>query len=271
MQSYTRHQLKEDKFATSAKEAAHWTVEHRSTLINAAVLVAVVLAVVGGYVWYTTSQDEKASIALGEAMRTYTAPVRPADAPPVPGVTSFPTAAERSKAAHDQFLKIATSFPGSRNGKYALYMTGIAAMDMGDNAMAEKHLKEAAQSGNAVVTPLAKFALGSLYHNMQEDEEAAKIYREVAALGSDVVPKVTAQLTLAEMYAAKQPADAIKIYEQIQKDEQEARKLEVAKTDKGKEKGKDNGSAPALAADSPTPLEQLATARIAALKSGQNK
>src|ERR1700684_2769800 len=54
----TRHQLKQDAFSRvtidAAERTAHWSVEHRQTLIISVVAVAVVLAaVIGG--WYYLS------------------------------------------------------------------------------------------------------------------------------------------------------------------------------------------------------------------------
>ena len=47
MRAETRHQLKQDAFSRATMEAAertaHWSVEHQSTLIIAAIVVTVVL------------------------------------------------------------------------------------------------------------------------------------------------------------------------------------------------------------------------------------
>jgi len=66
VRAQTRHQLKQDAFSRvtieAAEKTAHWTVEHRSTLIIAGIIAAVVLAAgVGGW-YYLSAQDEKASL-----------------------------------------------------------------------------------------------------------------------------------------------------------------------------------------------------------------
>ena len=81
MRAETRHQLKQDAFSRvtidAAERTAHWTVEHRSTLIFAAVTVAVLLAVsIGGW-YYLGAQDEKASMELAQAVRTMDTQLRP--------------------------------------------------------------------------------------------------------------------------------------------------------------------------------------------------
>jgi hypothetical protein len=44
VRSYTRHQLKENAFAETTAETITWAVEHRSKLIAAATVVAIVAA-----------------------------------------------------------------------------------------------------------------------------------------------------------------------------------------------------------------------------------
>ena len=81
MRAETRHQLKQDAFSRvtigAAEDAAHWTVEHRSKVITTAIVVVVVLAaVIGGWNNLST-QDEKASLELSQAVRTKDTQLRP--------------------------------------------------------------------------------------------------------------------------------------------------------------------------------------------------
>jgi len=66
VRAQTRHQLKQDAFSRvtmeAAEKTAHWTVEHRSTLVMVGVVVAVVLAATLGGWYYLSAQDEKASL-----------------------------------------------------------------------------------------------------------------------------------------------------------------------------------------------------------------
>src|SRR5512142_3286815 len=68
----TRHQLKQDAFSRvtigAAEKTADWTVEHRSTLIIAAIITVVLIGgVIGGW-YYLNMQDEKASLELSVAV-----------------------------------------------------------------------------------------------------------------------------------------------------------------------------------------------------------
>jgi tetratricopeptide (TPR) repeat protein len=254
LQSQQRHRLKEDKFASATAGAVHWTTEHRSTMILAVSLLILGLAAYIGYTSYVTVKDKDASIALGNAMQTYDAPLREPDAAVNPDVKTFASAAERAKAAQAEFLKVANDFSMTPNGKFARYMAGVSAMQAGDAATAESLLKESANY-NQDVAALSKYALANLYERQGKQEEAAKMYRETAGLNAASLPRATAQFDLAALYESKQQNDqAIKVYEEIIKQEQEANK-------KPAEAKAKPGEAPPK-----TPLEQIASGKIEALK-----
>ena len=220
MQGYTRRQLKEDRFAETAKDAAHWASGHRRPMIWGIAIVVLVAAAAGGfYAWYT-HQSDKANIELGTAMRTFTAPLRPAGAPPAvagedPGFTS---SADRAKAAAKQFQSIADKYPLTKPGKLARYMQGVAEMQAGDNASAEKQLKDVAGSRDKDVAALAKMVLASLYRSTGRQSDAVRIYKEIEGNPTDTVSKAEAQLAMAAMYESTDPQQAASIYQQIQKE-----------------------------------------------------
>jgi TolA-binding protein len=219
----TRHQLKQDAFSRATFEAAektaHWTVEHRSTLMIAGLVVVVVLAsVVGGW-YYLSAQDEKASFELSQAIRTMDTPLRPAGSPAQPDVPSFSSAKERSEAAKKQFQAIVDKYPHTRTADMARYFLGVSAANDGDTAAAERDLKGVAASGNRELASVAKLALASLYNNAHRTKDALALYQELINKPTASVSKVTAQLQLAELYqSSNQPADAKRLFEQIKKD-----------------------------------------------------
>lgn len=215
MRGYTRHQLKEDKLADAAKGTVDWAGHHRKlvSLASTLLLVAAVAGVGGWALWQW--QEQKASFALGGALRTYQRPLRPAGAPADPEFPSFASAAERSKTARAEFQKVADQYSYTRSGKMARYYVGVTAMESGDTATAERELKAIVQSGNRDLAPLAKLALASFYRSQKRDAEAIQLYRELIDTPSDIVPKATAQLELGSLYEEKQPLEASKLYQQI--------------------------------------------------------
>jgi tetratricopeptide (TPR) repeat protein len=223
--AYTRQQLKQDKFAETAKETVSWAVEHQRTIataVIAAVVVVVILA--GGWIYYK-QRDQAASAEIGAALRIYSAPLRSPSAPK-PDYLTFTSAKERAEAARKAFQQLADKYPPalctlhlSCAGEIARYFVGVTALDMGDTAAAERVLRQVGDSRNQNFAALSKFALASVYRADNKDAEAVKLYQELAAHPTSTVPKTTAQLELASLYQQKQPDEAAKIYQQIQKED----------------------------------------------------
>jgi len=219
----TRHSLKEDRFSKATFEAAektvHWTQEHQSKLIAAAVAVAVIAAIAVGGWYYINSQDEKASLDFTSAVRTFDAQLRPPGSPAQPGVQSFESFALRATAARKEFQGIVDKYPQTHTAKLARYFIGLASVQLGDNAAAESNLQAAANSSDADLSTLGKFALAALYNTEKKDSQAIDLYKQVIDKPSVEITKVSAQLELASFYESRQkPDEAKRIYEQIQKE-----------------------------------------------------
>src|SRR3954469_4079270 len=93
--------------------------QNRRTIIIVAAIVVAALVIGLGAVAYMNAQDEKASVALGTAMRTYTAQLRAPDAPAIPDMKTFTSSKERGQAAVKEFSQVANDFSSTRNGKFA--------------------------------------------------------------------------------------------------------------------------------------------------------
>ena len=223
MRAETRHQLKQDAFSRvtigAAERTADWSSAHRSTLLISIVAVIVVaIAVVGGY-FYLNAQDQKASLDLSVAVRTMDTQLRPAGTPEQPDFPTFTSAKERSQAAQKQFQAIVDKYPHTRTADMARYFLGVTAVNLSQNADAERDFKEVVSRGNREVSSLGKDALASLYRDTNRTKDAIGLYQELINKPTVSVNKVTAQLQLADLYQnANQPNDAKKIYEQVKKD-----------------------------------------------------
>ena len=223
MRAETRHQLKTDRFSKATFEAAgataHWTVEHKSKVIAAAIAVVVIGAVAFGGWYYVNQQDEKASAELSTAVRTFETQVRPAGVPAQPGTDSFASPQERGTAARKQFQAIVDKYPHTHTADMARYFVGLVAAQMNDNAAAERSLQEASNSSNSDLAALGKFALASVYRGEKKDAQAIDLYKQLIDKPTIVVSKATAQLELAAYYESQQKLDdAKKIYAEVEKD-----------------------------------------------------
>lgn len=228
MQSYTRRQLKEDKFAKGTQEAVHWAVEHRPTLIWTIGVIVIAAVVVISLLAWNSRQTEQANIELSKALLTLNAPLRPAGSPPDPTSKSFTSSVERAKQAEKELKDVGSRFSHTKAGKVAAYLAGTAAVQAGDNAEAERLLKSIADSSDTRVAALAKLGLANFYRGNNRPADAAKIYRDLSDHPTDTVSKGEAQLELAEMYAATDPKEAANIYQQIQKESPNSAAAQIA-------------------------------------------
>jgi TolA-binding protein len=218
-----RHQLKQDRFSKVTMEAAErtasWTVEHQSKVVAAVIALVVIGGIAFGGWYYVSQQDEKASFELSTAVRTFETPVRPAGVPAQPGYDSFASTQERATAARKQFQEIVDKYPHTHTVEMARYFVGLASAQLSDNAAAERNLQEVANSSNANLASLAKFALASVDRAENKDAQAVDLYKQLIAKPTIVVSKATAQMELASYYESqKEPDEAKKIYEQVAKD-----------------------------------------------------
>jgi TolA-binding protein len=224
----TRHQLKEDHFRKGTMEAAektvHWTVEHQSKLIAAAIAVVAIAAVAVGGWYYMNSQDEKASLEFSSATRTMELPVRPPGVPAQPGFESFASTQERATAARKQFQAIVDKYPHTRTADMARYFVGLASAQLDDNAAAANNLQEVANSSNKELAALGKFALASVYRGESKvpgskTAQVIDLYKQLADKPTLTVSKTTAQFELARFYESLQrPDEAKKLYDEVAKE-----------------------------------------------------
>jgi type II secretory pathway component PulJ len=215
---YTRRQLKEDKFAETAQGAAEWASGHTRLVIWAVALIVIAVLATTGILTWRSRQIDQANEELETAMRTLTAPLRPAGTP-AGDSPSFTSAAERGREAAKEFKAIADKHSLVKPGKVARYLYGVALLQAGDTATAEPEIKKAADSGDKDLAALARMTLASIYRNSNRQADAAKIYQELADHPTATVSKATAQLALAEMYETTDPQQAAAIYQQVQKDD----------------------------------------------------
>jgi len=196
----TRHALKGDKFAQATKTSVTWLTGHRANVTRWAISAAVVLVLGIGILVFWNIQEGAAETALGQALDIYTSPLALPGAPTEKG--TYATAAERSKAANQQFKAVADKYGWLPEGAKARYFTGVTEQELGQTAAAEADLRKVADSWNRNLANLAKIALASIYHQTGKDQQAIDLYNEIIAKPSETVTAGVAQLNLADLYAA---------------------------------------------------------------------
>lgn len=230
MPGYTRRQLKEDKFAQTAQGAAQWATGHRQTVIWTVGVALLAALLTAGVITWRSRESDEANTQLSTAMRTLDAQIVPAGSPPPAedAGPTYPSIAERAKAAQKQFQAIADKYSTVSPGKIARYMSGIAFMQASDKTGAEKELKTAADFRDKDVAALARMALASIYRASNRAPEAIAIYKDLSEHPTVTVSKSQAQLELAEMYESTDPQQATLIYQQLQKEDPRSPAAQVA-------------------------------------------
>lgn len=210
MDQQTKAALKKDKFVSTTTHGLEWASENRqSVIVNGGILLAViVIAIVSAAVY--NSRSEAASVAFGAAMQAYQTPLaQPGEAVP-PGVTTYPSIAERAKAAGALFQAVANKYGMTPDGRNARYFAGLTYIEAGENQQAEVTLKKVAGGWDSDLGALAKFALAQLYRNTGRDPQAIDLYKKLIAKPAATVPAGLAQLQLADLYQLEGKADEAK-------------------------------------------------------------
>jgi tetratricopeptide (TPR) repeat protein len=223
----TRHALKKDSFAQATASSMSWMSDHRSGVLRWSMVGVVALLVVVGGLIFWSFQSSAADKALGAALDTYDAPLAQPGAPVDAG--TYATAADRSKAANQQFADVAHKYGWLPEGAKAHYFAGVTDQDMGQNAQAETELKSAAGAWDHNLANLAKLALAGLYHRTQRDQQAIDLYNELTSKPSATVSANVAQLDLADLYAGQGKQDeARKLWAKIKDGDKEGAAGQIA-------------------------------------------
>jgi len=204
----TKAALKKDQFVTTTTHGLEWASENRkSVIVTSALLLAVILVAVLGGVIYNNRSDA-ASVAFGAAMQAYQTPLAPPGQAVPPGVKTYPSIAERAKAANALFLAVADKYPMTPDGKNARYFAALTNIEAGQNQAAEDALKKIAGGWDDNLAGLAKFALAQLYRNTGRDPQAIDLYNQLTAKPTTTVPPGLAQLALADLYQSQGKTEA---------------------------------------------------------------
>jgi tetratricopeptide (TPR) repeat protein len=195
----------------------------RNILYGLAALLVLGIIIWIFYAWSGRS-TAAAQAELGKAIETSQAQVT--DQPPPAGSTqkTFKTERERAEAAVAQFQKVAEKHGGSV-GEKAKYFAAVNKLTL-DKAAAISEL-DALSKSNGEVGKLSKFALANAKATDGQLDEAAAIYKELAAMDDTVIAKDTINFELASVYEKQgKKQEAADILFNLVKSASEAKDLE---------------------------------------------
>jgi tetratricopeptide (TPR) repeat protein len=220
MDRLTRHELKQDEFRETLDQLEQYVKTHLREILTVTILIVAVVGLAGGLKYFYSQQETNANLELAAALKTFEAYVGPAT-PETASAETFATAREKYQKAREQFNTIVLKyqmFPRPKAVSIARYHVGICESLLGDSAAAINTLQEVSRDRDREIASLAQFALAGEFLRAGKEQEAVKIYRNLADHPSLDVPRSTALLALAEVLQGSQPARARQVYEQVQRE-----------------------------------------------------
>ncbi|MFQ5817703.1 MAG: tol-pal system YbgF family protein [Terriglobia bacterium] len=220
MARVSRRELKKDEFISAFEETLAFLGEQREMIIALVLVVLVGAGSLGGFWWYARRQEQQASLALGQALEIYAAPIRlnPGESPlSLPG-PSFANEKEKYEAAQKAFGELRREFARTRVGVLGKHYEGLALWELGKRDEAVRLLEEVSRGTRPERAAVAGLHLAGFYQKLGRREEARQLYQKLSERPTSSVPRAVALLALADLTAATQPAEARKLYEEVKRE-----------------------------------------------------
>ena len=211
-------ELKRDRFVETVEHGAEYAFSHARNVWLTAGAVALVVAAVLGWRFWSAQQSQKASVALNAAMKTFQARIRAPGEPEEPGEVSFVVEKIKYQEAEKKFDEVARDYSLTTQGTYARYYAALCAQKLNETEKAAAELRSLASGSNSEVASLAKLSLAGMASEAGKPDEAAKYLTDLMDHPTALVPRARSEMALAALYHKTKPAEAAKLYEQIKKE-----------------------------------------------------
>ena len=191
------------------------------TILYGIAAVAVLAVLIGIFFAWNRRSNAEAQTALGRAIETSQARVTESPDPTNLAAKTFPTDKARSEAAVAEFQAVADKY-GNPVKEKALYFAAVNRLKL-DRAAGIQALTDLSKSSGEVGT-LSKFALAQAKTNDGKPDEAAVLYKELAALSNPILAKDSINFALAQIYQKQgKNTEAADLYYTIAKTASEAK------------------------------------------------
>ena len=214
----TRHKLKhQDEFGRLVGQSREFLNKHGRQITTGVVLAIVLVGGTGAFRYFENRDEAKVGMALGHALRIFHGYVESPETPQnTPANLTFATEDEKFEKALEKFTDVFANFPKRKAGGIARTYMGLCQSRLGRHLEALKTLEEASRFTDDEVGSFALFYLAGEKIRAGEREEAEKIYKELLDKKIPGVARPILQMALADSYRSSHPAEARKIYEELQ-------------------------------------------------------
>ncbi len=212
MDRLTRKELKTDRFAVEVTNTLEYLSAHRRPAAALAAIVVIAILAGGGYYFYHQRRHATEQKLLRALLEAHAANVGTGGSP---FKKSFTSAEEKDQAVSQATDELLNKYRNSEEGGVALYFRGVAAMERGDAAEAQRLLTEAREAGGGDFGSLASLSLAEVYAAQGKHADAEKLLRALVNKPTDLVSKEQATLALARVLAQSKPEEARKLMEPL--------------------------------------------------------
>ncbi|MCM2254849.1 MAG: tetratricopeptide repeat protein [Vicinamibacteria bacterium] len=220
MDKELKRQIKEDEIRSGLEHAVEWVVTNRETALKIAGGVLLVVALLGGYSYWRSTQEAQASAALVDALRAFEG-VSKAEQPAGPAGSTAAWADERERytKAAAGFDDVASRFSNSRSADWARYYAGVSRLRLGEIDRAREALKLTASHRDPMLKSLGGLALAEVERRAGQPAAAAEALGRLVADPAYALPKDHALLRQAScLEEAKRFGDARDLYQRVFQD-----------------------------------------------------
>jgi len=217
-QHISRKDLKKDEIRETFVHGVESVASHQQLLWIVLGVALVVALAVFGWSSYSNRQTAKANAALDDAMKIFQARVRAAGEPTEPGELTYVDEKNKYTDAEKKFTEVTNLYGRTQPGQLARYYAALSEEHLNRYDEAEKNLKQLDSIKDETLSGLARFQLAAVYVQNGKGSEAVELYKQLEDKPTIFVPKAMVMLTLADYYRKADPAQAVKLYNQLKQD-----------------------------------------------------
>lgn len=212
MDKQEREFLKHDVFVEEVSHSIDYAATHKKQLGLYIGIAVAVLAVAGGWYWWSEKQAAERQAALQVALMDQQAAVGK-------GTTQFlhhyDTQELKDAAIIQSFTGIINKYPSSDEAAIGHYYIAITYADQGKLAEAEKEWQLVVDKGSKEYASLARFSLAQIYAKQGKIPQAEQHLRYLVDNPTTLFSKENAQIELAKLIAPTKPDEAKKLLEPL--------------------------------------------------------